>query len=207
MTKQAFRYATILIIVALVALGAYQAWNQDWTGVFVVAQAIIMSFIPYFLRRYFNIYTPFPLRVGIVLFVCSTLVLGEVVDFYNTFWWWDLVLHGVASASVTLIVFICLLIFFTRIDLRSAALFTTFLAVGTSLAVAVVWEIYEFMIDFYFETDTPMQPSNTDTMTDLIISVVGAVLVGFYGYKHIKWRDGGWLGRIIHEGAKKNSSS
>lgn len=205
MAKQAFTYITVAIVAALLALGAYEAWHQDWTGVFVVAQAILMSFLPYLLRRYFRIYTPFPLRVGIVFFVCSTLVLGEIADFYNMFWWWDLILHGVASVGVTLILFICLLIFFTRIDLRSAALFTSFLAMGSSLAVAVVWEIYEFLIDLHFQTDTPMQPSNLDTMTDLIVSVVGAVLVGIYGYKHIKWRSGGWLGHIIHEGARKNS--
>ncbi len=205
MAKQAFTYFTIIVTAALFGLGLYQAWYQDWTGLFVVAQAILMSFIPYFLRRYFNIYTPFPLRVGIVLFVCSTLVLGEIADFYNMFWWWDLVLHGVASIGITLILFICLLIFFTHIELRSAALFTTFLAAGASLAIAVVWEIYEFLIDLYFETDTPMQPSNTDTMTDLIVSVVGVALVSVFGYRHIRWRRGGWLGRIIHEGARKNS--
>lgn len=204
MTKPVFIFVTEIVRLSFFGLLAYEAYHRDWTGVFVVVQAIVISFLPYLLKRYFDIYTPFMLRVGIVLFMCSTLILGEIADFYNMFWWWDLILHGVASMGITLIIFIFLLIFFTHIDLRSAALFTTLLAIGTSLSVAVFWEIYEFLIDLFFETNTPMQPSNLDTMTDLVISVAGAVLVGVFGYRYIKWRKIDIISKVIHDGATRN---
>ena len=204
MTKRFSVFVTTVITASFFAIGLFEAWNQDWTGVFVASQAILISFLPHFLGKRFGIFTPLPLRVGIVLFMCSTLILGEIADFYNMFWWWDLILHGVASIGLTLIIFIFLLIYFTRIDLKSAPLFTTFLAVSASLAASVVWEVYEFLVDSFFTTNTPMQPSNTDTMTDLVVAIVGAALVGIFGYRHIMWRDGGLLGRIIHEGAKRN---
>lgn len=205
MTKQIFIYITELVRISFFAVVAYEAWGQDWAGVFVASQAILISFLPYILRRFFGIYTPFKLRVGIVFFMCSTLILGEMADFYNMFWWWDLILHGVASMGLTLILFIFLLIFFTHIDLRSTPLFATFLAIGTSLSFAVLWEIYEFLIDLFFETDSLMQPSNLDTMTDLIISVAGAVLVGIFGYRYIRWKKIDPVSKIIHDGLVRNN--
>lgn len=204
MTKQLFIYTTSFVRISFFLIAGYEAYTKDWTGVFVAAQAILISFIPYLLRKYFDIYTPFTLRAGIVFFMCSTLILGELADFYNTYWWWDLILHGIASMGITLIIFIFLLIFFTHIDLRSAALFTTLMAIGAAMSVAVVWEIYEFIIDLYFTTDSPMQPSNMDTMTDLIVAVAGAALVGIFGYRYIKWRKVGFLSKVIHDGATRN---
>ncbi len=204
MIKEIFTILTELVRISFFAIVAYEIWRQDWTGAFVAAQAILISFLPYILKRFFGIYTPYKLRVGIVFFMCSTLILGEIADFYNTFWWWDLILHGVASMGITLIVFIFLLIFFTRIDLKSTPLFATFLAVGTSLSFAMLWEIYEFLIDLMFTTDTPMQPSNTDTMTDLIISLVGAVLVGIFGYRYIRWKKIDAISKVIHDGTVRN---
>lgn len=204
MTKQIFTILSELVRVSFFAIVIYQAYMKDWTGMFVAAQAILISFLPFILRKFFGIYTPFKLRVGIVFFMCSTLVLGEIADFYNMFWWWDLILHGVASMGLTLIVFILLLIFFHHINLRSMPMFATFLAISTALAFAVLWEIYEFLIDLMFTVDTPMQPSNLDTMTDLIISVAGAVLVGVFGYRYIRWRKIDPVSKIIHDGTVRN---
>ena len=116
MVNRLFVYITTAITASFFAIGLLEAWHQDWTGVFVAALAIVVSFLPYFLGKHFGIYTPFALRVGIVFFMSSTLILGEIADFYNMFWWWDLILHGVASIGLTLIIFIFLLIFFTRIN-------------------------------------------------------------------------------------------
>jgi hypothetical protein len=203
--KNVFTGTTSLIRLSFFGIAVYEVVHKDWTGVFVVAQAIIMSFLPYLLKRWFDIYTPYPLQVGIVFFMCSTLILGEIADFYNMFWWWDLILHFVASVGITLVAFIFLRIFFDRTELQSSAFFSTVLAISTSLAAAVAWEIYEFLIDMFFTTDTPMQPSNTDTMTDLIVAVAGAILVGFFGYRYLKWRSRGVISKVIHDGAVRNS--
>jgi len=206
MTKQLFIYATSFVRISFFILAGYEAYTRDWTGLFIAAQAILISFVPFLLHRYFAIYTPFLLRVGIVFFLCSTLILGEVADFYNMFWWWDLILHLVASMGITIIIFIFLLIYFTHIDLQSVAMFTTLMAVGTSLAVAVLWEIYEFIIDLFYQRVTPMQLSNTDTMTDLMVSVAGAVVVGVFGYRYIKWRKVSFLSEVMYDGATRNRS-
>ena len=44
-----------------------------------------------------------------------------------------------------------------------------------TLAAGVVWEIYEFTCDQVFGTD--LQHGNIDTMVDLIVDLIGALIV------------------------------
>lgn len=191
--------------VVLMGVGLYKGWYQDWAGIFVVVQAMALSALPYILEKKFGIHIPHVLRIGIILFIFSTLILGEIGDFYNTYHWWDIVLHGVASSGLTLIGFILLLLFFKRSELKSKTLLSSCLAVSFALALAVVWEVYEFLVDQLITLDTPMQPSNTDTMTDLIISIVGALVVAVGGYRYISKREKGVVGQIIEEAVVNNS--
>jgi hypothetical protein len=180
-------------------------WKLDWLSLFVLAQAAVVVVIPYVLEKRFNIFTPYLLRIGIVVFMFGTLILGEIADFYNTFQWWDLMLHGAASVGLTVIGFMLLVIFFRERELSISPAFTSFLALSFTLSLAVLWEIYEFFIDMFFHTNTLMQPSNSDTMWDLIISVVGAGVVVVGGYRYVRWKEKGILGDVIEEGRMHNT--
>lgn len=204
MTKEILTNLVALVRFSFLIVGGYTLWQQDWLGVFVIGQAILISYIPNILHRHYQIYTPFGLRVGIVFFMCFTVVLGEIVNFYDTFWWWDIVLHFSSSAAITLIAFISMLVVYKQKELRATPFFTSVLAVSFSLAVAVFWEIYEFFVDYFLSTDSPMQPSNEDTMTDLIVAVAGALLVGVFGYRYLKNRTINMVTKIIHDGAQHN---
>lgn len=188
----------VQVLFALLAL--YEIWTQDWMNLFIVAQAMLIGFVPFFIKRNFSVHTPYLLRAGIVVFMFATLVLGEMADFYNRFEWWDLILHGIASMGLTLIGFLLLVHSFARKELRSTPFMTTFLAFSISMTFAVIWEVYEFIIDSFFTTDSPMQPSNTDTMTDLMIAIAGAIFVGLGGYRYLKGHKRGVIARLIKEG-------
>lgn len=166
---------------------------------------MVVSALPYVLKRKTGIHIPHVLRIGITIFMFMTLILGEIAGFYTTFKWWDIVLHGVATAGLTLIGFILLLLFFKQNELRSKTLVASVLAVSFALTLAVVWELYEFFVDILFAPDPLMQPSNADTMTDLIISIVGATVVAIGGFRYIKWKERGLVGQIIEEGVERNN--
>lgn len=203
--KQFFTNLIFLLRLIFLGLWLYYVWQQDWTGVFVVMQAIIISFLPYLLDVFYSIRTPFTLRVGIVVFMCFTLILGEVAQFYTLFWWWDLMLHFLASVGLTTIGFISLLVLYRQSDIQLTPFFTTVLAFSFSLASAVLWEIYEFGIDYFLKPDNPMQISNADTMTDLLAMVSGSLLVGVIGYRYIRGDVINPISQVIDEGASRNN--
>lgn len=190
---------TLLIIIT-----GYYALQMDWSNFFVASQAALISFIPNVLFKYYNIFTPLLLRTGIVFFMFSTLILGEMQGFYDTYKWWDALLHGTAGIGLTLIGYILLLIFFRERNYTYTAVLTSFLAFSFTMAFAVLWEIYEFIIDLFYETNLPMQPSNTDTMTDLIVTLIGAAFVSFSGFRYLTWKERGIVGSLIEEGKIQN---
>lgn len=203
--KQFFTDVIFLLRLGFFAVGVYYVWQQDWTGVFLVTQAILISLLPYLLRKFYEIRTPFGLRAGIVVFMCFSLILGETADFYTRFWWWDLMLHFSASVGLTLIGFISLLVLFRQADIRSTPFFTAALAFSFSLAAGVLWEVYEFGIDYFLATDMPMQANNTDTMTDLLAMVFGSLLVGVLGYRYIRGDAINVVSQVIDEGTSGNN--
>lgn len=181
-----FKAVSTLLLLGMFGLAFYSVVQAEWADLFVVTQALVISAAPYFLEKYFSIYTPYVLRTGFSLFTFSTLILGEIANLYNTVWWWDMLLHAFASAGITIIGFILISHIYRERDLCSSPLLSTFLVYSFAMSLAVLWEVYEFIIDFIFETNTLMQPSNTDTMTDLIVAIIGSLMICFYGYNYLK---------------------
>lgn len=194
-----------IFMITMTVLGVFSVADAQWADLFVIVQAMVISAIPYFLERQYAIHTPYLLRTCFVLFMFSTLILGEIADLYNTFWWWDIVLHSVSSAGITLIGFILMSVIYRDRDLMSSPLLTSFLVFSFAMALAVLWEVYEFFIDLFFETETSMQLSNTDTMTDLIVAILGSLVICAYGYHYIKRQSANTvIAEAIEEGKVNN---
>lgn len=194
------------IAVAMVLFGylLHEIVRGDWSDIFVIFQAGMVCFVPYFLDRKFNIVTPHALYVGIVLFVLATLLLGTVSNFYIEYWWWDFILHGVAGGGITIIGFIILVLFFEKQNAERHAYIASVFAFTFSLSLSVLWEVYEFFIDIFFSPELPMQVGNTDTMTDLIAAAIGGLVATGFAYPYLRYRCKNVVGEIIEEGEVKN---
>lgn len=184
--ERLYPYVFSLMMVVLAALSIFSIIRNDWADLFVILQAAAIICVPTLLEKKFAIHTPYFLRIGFLLFMFSTLVLGEIADLYNTFWWWDVILHVVSSAGITIIGFILITVIYRDRDLKAAPWLSSFLVFSFAMSLAVLWEAYEFIIDLLIEVDTPMQLGNTDTMTDLLVAILGSLLVCFYGYVYLK---------------------
>jgi hypothetical protein len=205
LSKKIYQGVLIVFMVIMGTLAAYAVLKNQWGDLFVIVQAIAICTIPYFLEKRFSVHTPYVLRTSFILFMFSTLILGEIADLYNTFWWWDAILHTVSSAGITLIGFILVSIIYRDKDLKSSAFLTSFLVFSFAMCFAALWEVYEFTIDFFFVTDSLMQPSNTDTMTDFIVAILGSLVVCFYGYYYLKRQSARTvIGETIEEGKMGN---
>lgn len=79
---------------ALLTVEAAVALLQGvWPAVFVTLAALALTILPDRLASRLGLHLPPSFLAAIALFVLATLYLGEVYDFYDRFWWWDLVLH------------------------------------------------------------------------------------------------------------------
>jgi len=179
-------------ILIVIAGAVYRSeWLLAFNGAFVLVLTFAPAIIEHRLRR------PLPIELTLIttVFLYAAFALGEVRDFYEKIWWWDLALHGLSALTVGVIGFLCIYVFYMtrRIDIAAGWIATISFALAVS--VGTLWEVFEFLMDHYFAFN--MQKSGLiDTMTDLIINAVGAVIAAAIGYFYVYGEDS-LLGRRL----------
>jgi len=106
--------------------------------------------------------------------------MGNMWDFYDKIEWWDLIMHVLSGIILGIIGNVILEKNTGKIKVSKVSRFL--FVVGIACIGGVVWEIYEFIIDSFFNLDTQLAKGLgiTDTMWDLIMDFLGGVVIGVY---------------------------
>lgn len=168
-------------------------FGGNWQHAFLVAAVMAGTIAPELLRERLPVEIPSEIQILAILFVFATLFLGEVRDYYERIWWWDLALHGTAGLLMGLLGFLIVYVLnesrSVRIKMRPS--FVAMFAFAFALAIGNLWEIFEFAMDRAFgltmQKATPGDPSGlTDTMWDLVVNAVGAAAVSVAGWAYVR---------------------
>ncbi|KRS14401.1 hypothetical protein XM53_01355 [Roseovarius atlanticus] len=169
---------------------------------FVALATLGLSLAPVVVANWAQVHVPPTFIAVVVIFVAATLFLGEVFDFYERFWWWDIAMHGTSAVAFGLIGFVFVFMMFQGDRFAAPHLQLSFLAFCFAMTIGTVWEIFEFAMDQTFGLN--MQKSGLqDTMGDLIINAIGALLGAAAGYGYLKGRHVG-IGAFIDEFVQRN---
>lgn len=188
-------YATRIVWVVLGAAMAFAIWSGHWSNVFVIVTAFFLTLLPTVFADRFEIKFPMAFLAAISLFVFATLFLGEVLDFYNRFWWWDILLHGMSAVGFGIIGFLFIFFLFEGDRYAAPPWALALIAFVFALSIGTLWEIFEFGMDEIFGLN--MQKSGLpDTMTDLIVDALGALTGALSGFFWLKGRQVGFSGMI-----------
>lgn len=178
----------LIMLAELVAL----IGSQRWMHVFLVIALMATIFAPLVLRRLRSIVIPSEIHVVIVLFVFASLFLGEIHDYYERIWWWDLALHSSAGLLLGLLGFLVVYVLNEdeKVDMHMPPSFIALFAFMFSVGCGALWEIFEFGMDqiFGLTMQKPMldDPSGlTDTMWDMIVNTIGAAIVSLAGWRYM----------------------
>jgi len=201
--KQRIPIVVLLVWASLVLsiLGAILAKN--WSVLLISSATLFLTWIPIAYADRFSIKIPIRFAAAIVVFIFATLFLGEVRDFYERFWWWDVILHTGSAIAFGLFGFILIFMLFEGDRWAAPPLAIAFLSFCVAMSIGGVWEIFEFAMDQIFGMN--MQKSGLiDTMWDLIVDALGALFAATTGYLYLKApRDSG-MGLWIKEFILKN---
>ena len=183
---------TIIAIISITAL-----IEGLWLVAFSGSAILLLTFAPAMIERRLRVPLPveFTLLTCIILF--ASFVLGEVRDFYERIWWWDLALHGLSAMLMGFIGFLTVYVFHMTHRLEVKPLHVAAFTFGFAVTIGTLWEIFEFLMDWYVGTN--MQKSGlVDTMTDLIINAFGALVAATTGFLYVKNGDS-QIGRKLFE--------
>jgi hypothetical protein len=177
-----------IMAVELVWLLAESLWGS---AVWLLAIMVLTS-APVIFSDRLPVRIPLEYEVLTVLFVFAALFLGEFRSFYERIWWWDTALHTTSGLLLGVLGFVLVYILnehrssSMRIRPRLIALF----AFAFAVAAGTLWGIFEFFMDRVFGTTmqkpTRNDPSGlTDTMLDLMVNCLGALVVCGFGWWHL----------------------
>lgn len=177
-----YAFRGLLIITAIFALAHFH-----WREAAFLCFTLFLTFLPQIIEGKTGIDYPGELEILILLFIIGSIYLGEMHAYYDKFPWWDTLLHSFSGIIIGGIGFSIIFILnkSKKIVFKLSPGFVCLFAFCFAVAIGVLWEIFEFAMDQTFGLN--MQRSGlVDTMGDLILDSVGALLFSLIGYFHIK---------------------
>ena len=154
----------LLVLVVLVR----QLFLRNYEGAFFCILTILLLYVPSWLQVKLRIELPPPLEITILCFIFAAEILGEVNAFYINVPNWDTMLHtlnGFLAAAVGFSM-VLLLNDDERLTFDLSPFFLALVAFCFSMTIGVLWEFFEFGMDYFFHTD--MQK---DTVVNAIYTV------------------------------------
>ncbi len=167
---------------------AISIYRLDWLSIVMIALIITVTLIPLRLGTRQRFLIPAEIELLVIAIIYASLYLGELGDYYERFWWWDLLLHS--SSGVLFSVFGFLSVWVLNEDpkayLRLSPLFVSLMSFSFSIMMGTLWEIFEFTMDQLFGLN--MQKSGlVDTMWDMIVVCAGATFMSLFGYAYMRF--------------------
>lgn len=151
----------------------------------------VLTLLPIYVQRVIDVRIPPGFLVAIAAFLMATLYLGEVKDYYENIWWWDIMLHVGSAIGFGLTGVILMLILVRGNRLTAAPITVSFFAFCFAVMIGVLWEILEFTMDQTLGTNT-QKSGLDDTMWDLIVDCLGALVGAAAGWIYLK-DEQGWI--------------
>ena len=191
----------ILISISIVINIVY----KNTEGTFSSILTLVTIIIPRYILKKSSIKVSSYLYLFVLLFIFLSMFLGKILGFYYTFPRWDKMLHILSGFILVLIGFVMFFIL-SKKDMtgKIPSIVIVLFALFFSVAMAGVWEIFEFTTDSIFGF-TSQNESLLDTMGDIISGTVGAIIASILGYLHLKGRSNRLFTQIIDYTINENN--
>lgn len=170
---------------------------------------VVALLLPGMLQHKLRIDIPSNMLILYTIFLYSAIYLGEVKSFYYNVSNWDNILHTFSGAMIGALGFsiVTLLNKTEEVPMNLSPLFVVLFSFCFAVTLGVVWEFYEFTFDgllglnmqkFALENGTQLigRAALTDTMVDLFVDTVGALIISIIGYISLKYNKG-WVEKLL----------
>ncbi len=189
MADRVHRWVVIALQVVMAIELVVVLFKGQWMTAFTVSLIMAITAAPIVFRKSLPVNISPEFQLLAIVFMFAALFLGEVRNFYERFWWWDIALHATSGLLLGILGFLLIYVLneVERIDIHMRPRFVAFFAFTFAVSMGTLWEIFEFAMDrvFGMNMQKPMagDPSGlTDTMWDLIVDALGALAVSLLGW-------------------------
>ena len=169
------------IVVVLCILGIAYAFPMilegDWYEVGIRLTIILTALVPTMVRKILHLKISYTMELVYLLFIIFGHFIGSILGIYNEISHYDKIMHTLSGVLTS---FIALIILNNINQYKfKNVIFNIVFMIVFSLAVAGIWEIFEFTNDILFQADAQKVAISgvNDTMLDMIVALFGSILV------------------------------
>ncbi|WP_252231573.1 hypothetical protein [Clostridium sp. ZBS15] len=189
---------TIIVSAILVIHLLFNILFQSGDNVFRIVLLIITIFIAKFVFSVTFIKHCKMIYLLILTFIIMAMYVGNVFDIYTYIYCYDKILHFVSGIIISVIGFSIYVNYTHKVSDKLNPLFSLIFILSFSIAMAGVWEIWEFSTDRLFGLNS-QNNSLIDTMLDIIIGTLGSLTILPMEYSCIKGKNIRFFKRLISE--------
>jgi uncharacterized membrane protein YjdF len=205
------RWIVIAVVLIMSADLGWLLYEQQWMSAFLVVTIMSIILAPTLFGDRLPVRIPAEFQMLALLFAFGALFLGEIRNYYERIWWWDVALHVSSGLLLGILGFLLIYVLNEnrRIDMQLRPRFVALFAFLFAVAMGTIWEIFEFSMDRLAGTNMqkPMMgdPSGlTDTMWDLIVDAFGALAISLYGWYYLRNPAQSFIDRWVHKFIDRN---
>ena len=127
----------------------------EYESTFICLLVLALFILPFFIQQNFGIQLPSVLEIIILLFIFAAEILGELECYFITYPNWDSMLHTPTGflCAATGFALIDILNRNSRIKFQLSPVYVALAAFCFSMTVGVLWEFFEFGMDWFFHSD------------------------------------------------------
>lgn len=200
-------YSIVMIIISPEGANStdnFEHFKSDYVLMLLQCSlGLLVMFLPTFIEKRWSIHIPDYMTILYFVFLYCAIFLGEVRNFYYVVPHWDTILHAISGAMLGAFGFLLVSILndSKKTKVILSPFFVAIFAFSFALAIDAIWEIYEFTCDRLFQlnmqkyrlADGTLLIGNSalkDTMKDLIVDALSALIISVIGYFLIKKNTG-----------------
>lgn len=198
---------SLLFVVNVIGFIVGKDDSQKSRDLFNATQSFLMllcTFVPGFIERTGKVSVPNVMSVTFICFCLAHFVVGEIGELYIKSKVFDSILHTLSGSMIAILGFsiIRLLNNSEKVDLKLNPLFVSIFVVCFSLSVGVLWECVEFLADAISGSNMQRYSDSVtrepflgraalfDTMKDLVLDMIGALVVAIISYLDLRKKKG-----------------
>jgi len=169
---------------------------------FFILVTLVYMALPKLVQEQMGVVVDPRLVIVVTLFIFAGTFLGQALSFFDRFFWWDTMLHAISGVILGLLAFALTSALNTskRTKVTLNPFYVALFSFTFAVAIGGLWEIGEYLMDWIFKTtmqcwnDDPslyftgndyQGAAIIDSMEDMIVSTIGAIIVSGIGFFYL----------------------
>ncbi len=186
-------FSTIVKIILIFSI-FYSTYYHLWHILFANILLLILMFMPYFMRKSYEIHIPKVFEFLFLIFVLLTFFLGDVRG---------VIIQVVFGIAMGFIGFTVMLILFSNSKFKTNYLLTIIFSFSLSLTLALIAEMIKYYLKLYLDY-TNINADYPHTMLNLSLVAIGTLISSIFGYIYMKGYKVELMKEMVSEFKHKN---